>query len=436
MMSLFQITASPDLSEYQKSEVLIHYPLLLVFLVTWVVFGAFGMVAMLTGVISESMFEKNQARHEEIRLEHEEKRQKVAKWCTEKFATLDQRNSLGEVATDDITPLIPQVEEFFKEIGLDYEEEDIATLVDYMDDDETGYISVSEFTHHVLSLAEQSGSASLHEVKHIMNHTKVKCEKSCDMLMRISQRLDGIEDRLSAKTQDASNIQDLLSSPDLCGKSASGAFDPPGVESQDRPCCSPRQDDAAEFNDADKVGAAVPPIKLLQAADNGMQEAVDSTQMTPDGFQMHGLSYPYELDPMRASSGVCGFDIQQASCEGGKPMLLSVIPSVDIAIVSLETLQRHLRELLGNKPSGGSSRRETSGSTDPYAVCSGNTHQSSQSHAETFQSELLRVMESVVEEGLAAASASISAERERILELTRKLRTDVATSHRAYHQKE
>merc|ERR1719359_1130004 len=109
MMSLFEITAQPDLSMYQ--EVLFNYPLLMLFLVMWVVFGSFGMIAMLTGVISESMFEKNQARIEELRLEHEEKRQQIRKWSSEKFEGLP-KNNMGEAAKEDIVMLFPQFEAF------------------------------------------------------------------------------------------------------------------------------------------------------------------------------------------------------------------------------------------------------------------------------------------------------------------------------------
>lgn len=40
-------------------------PIMLVFLVGFIIFGSFGMIALLTGVISETMFEKNALRQEE-----------------------------------------------------------------------------------------------------------------------------------------------------------------------------------------------------------------------------------------------------------------------------------------------------------------------------------------------------------------------------------
>merc|ERR1719203_2622707 len=60
MLSLFELMSQPDLQAYQS--VMNNHPSILPFLVGFIIFGSFGMVALLTGVISESMFEKNNAK--------------------------------------------------------------------------------------------------------------------------------------------------------------------------------------------------------------------------------------------------------------------------------------------------------------------------------------------------------------------------------------
>merc|ERR1711976_256510 len=64
--------SSPNLPVYQDEVGLLEEkPLLTIFLVMFITFGSYGIIAMLTGVINESMFEKNEIRKEEQRLEHE-----------------------------------------------------------------------------------------------------------------------------------------------------------------------------------------------------------------------------------------------------------------------------------------------------------------------------------------------------------------------------
>merc|ERR1719277_579588 len=83
MFTLFQLMLNPDLTPYQSS--MGKYVLMAMFLFAFVVFGSFGMLALLTGVISESMFEKNQVRLEEERGEREERRKKLANVTGELF---------------------------------------------------------------------------------------------------------------------------------------------------------------------------------------------------------------------------------------------------------------------------------------------------------------------------------------------------------------
>lgn len=66
MLTLFVLMSSPNMPMYiQQDNLLTDKPGLTLFLVGFVIIGSFGMIALLTGVISESMFEKNQLRMEE-----------------------------------------------------------------------------------------------------------------------------------------------------------------------------------------------------------------------------------------------------------------------------------------------------------------------------------------------------------------------------------
>merc|ERR1719428_2596566 len=79
MLTLFELMSQPDLEPYHA--MLGAHPLLTFFLIGFIVFGSFGMLALLTGVISESMFEKNQLRIEEERKEREQMRKLLVHKC-------------------------------------------------------------------------------------------------------------------------------------------------------------------------------------------------------------------------------------------------------------------------------------------------------------------------------------------------------------------
>merc|ERR1719498_687008 len=89
MITLFVLMSSPNLPVYQDEEGLLQEkPLLGVFLIGFITFGSFGIIAMLTGVISESMFEKNEMRKEEAHAEHEAMRNSLGDHCKALFETL------------------------------------------------------------------------------------------------------------------------------------------------------------------------------------------------------------------------------------------------------------------------------------------------------------------------------------------------------------
>merc|ERR1719163_1163938 len=99
MFTLFQLMLSPDLTPYEASlSLYIH---IAVFLFAFVVFGSFGMLALLTGVISESMFEKNQVRLEEERGEREHRRKMLSHLCAEVYRKIPH-DKFGEASIADL----------------------------------------------------------------------------------------------------------------------------------------------------------------------------------------------------------------------------------------------------------------------------------------------------------------------------------------------
>jgi len=395
MMSLFEITASPDLTRYQ--EVLFTYPLLLVFLVLWVVFGSFGMIAMLTGVISESMFEKNQARIEELRAEHEEKRTLIRKWCIEEFEQVP-KNSLGEASIDDLRPLLPRLEELCQKLEVEYEKEDVDSLPQFMDEDESGYVTLPEFTHGVLSIAEGSEPVSLQEVKHILTNTRVTCDKGHALLSKVMERLDIIEKEM--------RVLSCHPAASLSGKS-----------------CEPQAEASVE------PSVVVTPAKLQREA----LESADTRESTSNTNL--GTFPPSRSDVLPASLEQKELDTIWASCEDFAPRLMAIATSVEGAVTGFEHFKQQLWVTTKSKSEGGWAS-QTSVTTDtclPQREMAECTRDSSMDYtfqmqraavpgSRNFEFELTRVMDVVRSEALATVEASISAERAHVVELTDQLR--------------
>merc|ERR1719326_2862649 len=101
MVTLFNLMLSPSLHSFDIGQMFRTQAGFAVFLCLFAVFGGFGMIALLTGVISESMFEKNQVRLEEERFEREEKRKILNTLCSDFFDEIVQAQLQLEGQEDD-----------------------------------------------------------------------------------------------------------------------------------------------------------------------------------------------------------------------------------------------------------------------------------------------------------------------------------------------
>jgi len=178
MLTLFELMASPNLPEYQQQGGLLwRRPLMTLFLIGFVIFGSFGMTALLTGVISESMFEKNQLRMDEDRVEREVLHKALVHGCERLFERLDT-NPSGEVATEIVIhKLIPDIKIMFEEKGVDFSEFELERIVKLMDSDNSGLIGKDEFTHAILSIGDGLRAVSIHEIYYAVSVTKAKIEE-------------------------------------------------------------------------------------------------------------------------------------------------------------------------------------------------------------------------------------------------------------------
>merc|ERR1719379_1584588 len=92
MLTLFVLMSSPNFVIYQDEEGLLDaHPPFVIFLIMFITFGSFGMIALLTGLISESMFQKNEVRKEQLRIEQEEMKAVITMRCEALFNLIDMK---------------------------------------------------------------------------------------------------------------------------------------------------------------------------------------------------------------------------------------------------------------------------------------------------------------------------------------------------------
>jgi len=190
MLSLFDLMVVPDLTEYR--EVLTSHPLMAAFLISFVVFASFGLIGLLTGLVCESVFEKNQLRLDEERAEGEAKRQFLKERCEELFDRI-AHNARGEATVDDVKSILPLISDLFIQEGVSFAYHDLQGTAYVMDTDNSGTIDKEEFCRGVLQIADGLRPMSIMELHYAVSVAKVKMDR-CEVLLHQLLRKEGKED--------------------------------------------------------------------------------------------------------------------------------------------------------------------------------------------------------------------------------------------------
>lgn len=151
MLTLFTLMAVPDLDPYK--DVLITNPAFLVFCVLYTIFGSFGLIGLLTGVIMESMYEKNDVRREEGQKDAEEKQKELVSMLQDLFDQCPKMPN-GDLAIETVSELVPEITSQLRLQGYYLTPDDTKNLADVMDVDGNGSVSRSEFSEFIISVTE------------------------------------------------------------------------------------------------------------------------------------------------------------------------------------------------------------------------------------------------------------------------------------------
>lgn len=211
MFTLFQIMCSPSLHDYK--DVMYDYPALVVFIIVYVIFGSFGINGLLTGVISESILDKNQARVDEQRLEREAKRRNLHKDSSELFDMMDEHEA-GSLTCEEIIKFKDTIHELCRNNGVTFLSHDLDHMFDVMDYDDNGVIEKAEFVSGILELCDEIRPMSIMELNSLVSRSLAKisrCDNKVDTMVRSVEEL-AVARRHEAERADLLAVQtrDLL----------------------------------------------------------------------------------------------------------------------------------------------------------------------------------------------------------------------------------
>jgi voltage-gated sodium channel len=177
MLTLFVLMSSPNFVIYQDEDGLLDaHPPFVVFLIMFITFGSFGMIALLTGVISESMFQKNEVRKEQVRIEQEEMKEHITRECASLFTTVEI-DGCTEVKVEEVQTLTAELCSMLAECGIQFSHADMSRIIGFMDIDGTGLIGIDEFVSTMLKVADGLGPMSIQELQNRVGTVERKVDR-------------------------------------------------------------------------------------------------------------------------------------------------------------------------------------------------------------------------------------------------------------------
>lgn len=202
MLTLFRQMSFPDLGEYRDAKITEAEPFLTWLLVIWIIFGNFGTISLLTGVVSEALFEKAQLRIQEERHQEELKLKILSDRCSELFDAIETATE-GKALKMELVCLIPYIEKVLKMSSVTFTDADLRNAFTLMDTDDDGCVRKTEFLQSILSIAERSRAMTNNELQYAMSYVKTKLAK-CEPI--VEQGLQQTESLLLAQ-ENSKNMQ-------------------------------------------------------------------------------------------------------------------------------------------------------------------------------------------------------------------------------------
>lgn len=150
MLTLFNLMLSPNLEEYHA--VLFDFPAFAIFVIGFTVFGSLGLIAVMTSVIMESMFEKNDIKLEDERALLERNRRAITMRCGEMFDALPKNADGSSARVDDLRLILPELAKLLKAQSVIFSPMDLDRMLELVH--ENGKVVLSDFVYMVRHIVE------------------------------------------------------------------------------------------------------------------------------------------------------------------------------------------------------------------------------------------------------------------------------------------
>jgi voltage-gated sodium channel len=166
MLTLFRLMAFPDMEKFKP--VYIAMPALEIFLVIFIIFGAFAIVSLLTGVISESMVAKSRRREDESRFERERSRRLLAEDLRRVFKNCDAAGTgTGVLNRNQFEQCKAQVLQLCDAHAVRLRPQDFDALFELVDDG-SGSIDSEELLYGMLQLNSEVRPMAIMELRRLV----------------------------------------------------------------------------------------------------------------------------------------------------------------------------------------------------------------------------------------------------------------------------
>jgi len=173
MFTLFELMAHPNLEIYEPVWVHHGEGFKLIF-IAFVIVACWAMLSLLTGVISENMLQKSQARKEELNVENEKKRKRFLERVGVLFKEIDV-NGDGDMSRDEFQEALPKIVALMEEEEVTVSTADLCSVFDTIDFDGSGSIDMEEFLNGMVYLSADLRAIHVVQVQYMVlkDHMKI-----------------------------------------------------------------------------------------------------------------------------------------------------------------------------------------------------------------------------------------------------------------------
>jgi voltage-gated sodium channel len=202
MLTLFQLMALPDMALY--SAIYNEIPWFAIFLVVFIIFGGFGIAAMLTGVVCEAMVAHQKKREDEQRSEADRARYLLAEEMRRMFKNLET-DGRG-LSRDQFDYSRFQVDQLCTSYGVRLRPQDFDALFELVDDG-SGYVETEELLYAMLQLDCEVRPMTIMELRRLVVHGLRGVSKQVIDMDESMKKMDERVNIVNARTE---RMEELL----------------------------------------------------------------------------------------------------------------------------------------------------------------------------------------------------------------------------------